>query len=134
MNVETAELWPSQNLRREDQAIGGNDADIGIQTCELRLNSGVFQRNRRSDGNPQRLCTKVYGRCHQLTATPPAWPRLLTVSRNDIVTSRDQHIQRRYGKLRRAHKNDPHLPFEHAGEESCNPLSTGQWLPPKSTR
>ena len=109
MNVQAAQARHIQHGLRQDQAIGDDDGDVGIQRSEVLLHIDAAQRDGVTDGQTQRLGPQV-DRAFPLGLAAPGGAGRLAIDRDDLMRG-VQRVQHRNRKFRRAHEHQPHARF-----------------------
>ncbi len=90
----------------QDQAVRGDDGNIGLQRTELLLRVRILKRFRRANRNAVFLGDAVNRRrCGSMAASGGTWR--LAIDRDDIVAG-DHRPQDGNRKVGRAHEDDPH--------------------------
>ena len=110
-----SEAWTlmQPSLRRvedglgQDQPIGCDHSEIGVQPAEPRLLSVVPQRLRRPHLDPELLRPLVHRRL-PLRLAASRRPRRLRVDRDDVMSRLDQRVEARHREFRRSHEDDAH--------------------------
>ena len=108
MKVEAAEPRRRQHRRRQNEAVGDDDADVGGEGAERLLRLGAAQGRRRHDRQAEFVGEPMDWGLGQLQAAPSGRLRRAGVDRDDLVAMLENGAQGRSGEIRRAHENDPH--------------------------
>ena len=91
----------------QDQAVGRDHRQIGVERAEPRLLLLVAQRSRRPHLDAQLLGALVH-RGLALGLAAARRPRRLAIDRDDLMPRLDQRVEARHRELRRSHEDDPH--------------------------
>ena len=109
MDIDAPKARGGEDGLGQDQAIGGDDRDIGSEGGEFGLFFGTAQARRMAHGQSQRLGPLVQrGLARGLAA--PGRARRLGVDAYDLMPRRHDRVERRHGKAGRSHEDDPHPP------------------------
>ncbi len=121
MNIETTQTRGGQNGRRQDQAIGGDNRDIGIERGKFPLNILIAQADGVAHLDPKAFRLQMHRGGGKLLATART-ARRLAIYGGNLVPGIHQCYKGWNRKIGSAHKNDPHVSPETLGKRKCKPL------------
>ena len=107
MDIDAARLRSLEDLLGQDQAIGRDDREIGIQTAEAPLFFGIAQALRCPDLDPEFLRAFVYGRL-LLGLSAAGRAGRLRVGADDVMACLNERVKARHRKIGRSHEDYPH--------------------------
>ena len=107
VNIQAPVARRVEHRLRQDQAIGGDNRDIGPMRCKRGLFIGALQADRGVHRNAGGLCRQMHRRWLQLLA-PARRARRLRIGRDHLVPGRDQRVQRRHRKFGGSHEDHAH--------------------------
>src|SRR5579884_33218 len=107
MDVYAALSRCFENRLREDQSVRRDDGEIRVKRSKLILFLGIPQGSRRADLDPKLFSDRMDLRL-TVSLSAPRRARWLRVSRDDVMTGRNQRPQRGDGKIRRSEEDDAH--------------------------
>ena len=115
MDIDAAEARRGKDRLRQDQAIGRDHRDIGIERGKGGLLGGVAQGRGVAHHDAQRL-GPVMDRSPPLALAATRCSGGLGVGAHQLVPRRDEGVEGRQREVGGTHEDDPH------GRRLCRPL------------
>ena len=107
MDVDSAEFRNRQHLGRKDLPEGRRHKQIGLQRFQRLASLRAADALKLQHGDAMLLCADLDRRGRELALAADGTIRLGHRA-HDLIARADQRLQRRHGKLRRAHENNAH--------------------------